>query len=185
MRSSVALSEDSDFEQILMLRDTGASQSLILDSTLPFSANSYTGSNVLVRRVELGYISVLLHSIYLKSNLVASFVNIGVRSQLHFRGVSMILGNYLAEGKVFPSPIVSEEPDWGSQNGLLQFSSTFPASAITCAQSQKFENVIDLSDSFLSSPQTVESELYISPVSIESNGSSNEGKLPLKVNGTQ
>ncbi len=116
-----------------MLRNTGAAQSLILDSTLPFSANLYTGCNVLVRRIELGYISVLLHSIYLNCNLVAGFVNIGVRSQLHFRGVSMILGNYLAEGKVFPSPVFSEEPDW--------FSSTFPACAITCAQSQNFENV--------------------------------------------
>lgn len=86
MRSSVALSEDSDFEQILMLRDTGAAQSLILDSSLPFSADSYTGSNILVRGIELGCISVPLHSIYLKSDLVSGFVNIGVRSQLPFRG---------------------------------------------------------------------------------------------------
>lgn len=155
MRSSVALCEDSDFKPVLMLRDTGAAQSLILDSVLPFSADSYTGSSVLVYGIELGCISIPLHSIHLKSDLVSGFVNIGVRSQLPVEGVSMILGNDLAGGKVFPSPIVSEEPDWSAQNGLMQFSATFPACAITCAQSQKSENVIDLSDSFLSSPQTI------------------------------
>lgn len=63
MKSSIALSEDSDFRPILMLRDTGAAQSLILDNVLPFSTDSYTGSSVLVRGIELGCISLPLHSI--------------------------------------------------------------------------------------------------------------------------
>lgn len=185
MRGSVALSENSDFRPLLMLRDTGAAQSLILDNVLPFSADSYTGSSVLVRGIELGCISIPLHSICLKSDLVSGCVSLGVRSKLPVEGVSMILGNDLAGGKVFPSPIVSEDPVRSAQNGLVQCSATFPACAVTRAQSQNFENVIDLSDSFLSSPQTVESEFYISPVSMEASGRSGDGKLPLKVNRTQ
>lgn len=37
----------------MMLRDTGAAQSLILESALPFSLKSYTGNDVLIRGIEI------------------------------------------------------------------------------------------------------------------------------------
>ncbi len=55
-RCTIALPDDSsDPRPILMLRDTGSAQSIILESTLPFSTKSYTGNNVLIRGIEMGY----------------------------------------------------------------------------------------------------------------------------------
>ena len=46
---------------VTILRDTGASQSLILADVLPFSADSATGASVLLQGVELGTVNVPLH----------------------------------------------------------------------------------------------------------------------------
>ena len=50
-----------------VLRDTRASQLLLLEGVLPLSNSSCTGSNVLLQGVELGVVSVPLHVIDLKS----------------------------------------------------------------------------------------------------------------------
>ena len=47
---------------IKILRDTGASQSLLVEGVLPFSDESATGDHVLVKGVELGFISVTLYT---------------------------------------------------------------------------------------------------------------------------
>ncbi len=165
MESAVALSNDSKFKSIVMLRDTGSAQSLILESVLPFSSQSYTGTEVLIRGVELGCVPVPLHTMYIKSNLISGPVKIGVRSHLPVEGVSMILGNDLVGGKVFPCPIVSAEPDVGAQTDVSKmFPSVFPACAVTRAHAQRFGDVVDISESFLpSSADVVESKLSVMP----------------------
>ncbi|KAJ8040086.1 hypothetical protein HOLleu_14281 [Holothuria leucospilota] len=57
--------------KIKILRDTGATQSLLLDGVLPLSDSTSTGANVLIQGVECGFISVPLHKINLKSDLVS------------------------------------------------------------------------------------------------------------------
>ena len=67
------MSLSSDFAQstpITILRDTGASQSLILADTLPFSEKASSGTSVLIQGVECGFVNVPLHNIYLFSDLV-------------------------------------------------------------------------------------------------------------------
>ena len=67
------VSLNSDFAQstpITILRDTGASQSLILADTLPFSEKTSSGTSVLIQGVECGFVNVPLHNIYLSSDLV-------------------------------------------------------------------------------------------------------------------
>ncbi|KAJ8047599.1 hypothetical protein HOLleu_06640 [Holothuria leucospilota] len=49
--------------KIKILRDTGATQSLLLDGVLPLSDSTSTGANVLIQGVECGFISVPLHKI--------------------------------------------------------------------------------------------------------------------------
>ena len=64
------VSLNSDFAQstpITILRDTGASQSLILADTLPFSEKTSSGTSVLIQGVECGFVTVPLHNIYLSS----------------------------------------------------------------------------------------------------------------------
>ncbi len=101
MSGFVSLSADSEVRPITILRDTGAAQSIILDSVLPFSAVTYTGSDVLVRGIELGCVKLPLHTVCLTSDLVSGVVELGVRSELPVEGVSFVLGNDLAGGKVF------------------------------------------------------------------------------------
>ena len=60
------VSLNSDFVQstpFTILRDTGASQSLILADTLPFSEKTSSGTNVLIQGVEYGFANMPLHNI--------------------------------------------------------------------------------------------------------------------------
>lgn len=179
----VSLSDNDEEKPIVMLRDTGAAQSLILESALPFSVNSYTGNDVLIRGIEMGCTPVPLHTVQLKSDLISGTVNIGVHSQLPVDGVSMILGNDLAGTKVFPYPIVSAEPNVNTPVAALsQFPTVFPACVVTRAQKKKFEDVVDLSSSFLAaSPDSVECKLFVKPQPLLSDEYMNANEIPLKV----
>ena len=87
---------------IYILRDTRATQSLLVEGILPLSEETATGAQVLIQGVELGIVSVPLHSIHLKSDLVSGEVVVGLRPTLPIEGVSLILGNDLAGEKVIP-----------------------------------------------------------------------------------
>ncbi|KAL1252650.1 hypothetical protein QQF64_017343 [Cirrhinus molitorella] len=75
---------DAPGQPVSILRDTGAAQSFILAGALPFSPETY-------------------------SDLVTGPARIRVRTELLVEGVSVILGNDLAGGKVFPCPIVVDK----------------------------------------------------------------------------
>ncbi|KAL5009579.1 hypothetical protein ScPMuIL_011884, partial [Solemya velum] len=90
----------TNLKPVKILRDTGASHSLILDGVVPLSEETSSGSSVLLQGVELGFVNVPLHCVYLKSDLVTGPVTIGVRPELPIEGVSLILGNDLAGEKV-------------------------------------------------------------------------------------
>ena len=107
------VSLNSDFAQstpITILRDTGASQSLILADTLPFSEKTSSGTSVLIQGVECGFVNVPLHNIYLSSDLVKGPVAVGIRQTLPFKGVHLLLGNDLAGDKVVVNPLVTNTP---------------------------------------------------------------------------
>ncbi len=93
---------DQDMVSIAMLRDTGSNQSFVLASFLPFSEESYCGSDILVQGIELGVLKVPLHNVYIRSGLVTGLVKLAVRHKLPVKGVALILGNDLAGGKVLP-----------------------------------------------------------------------------------
>jgi len=81
--------------------------------------------------------NVPLHTVHLKSGLVNGAVKLGVRRQLPVEGVDLIIGNDLAGGKVFPSPIVTHIPSVKEQSNLSTlYPSAFPARAVTRAQAQ-------------------------------------------------
>ncbi|KAJ8047942.1 hypothetical protein HOLleu_00064 [Holothuria leucospilota] len=125
--------------KIKILRDTGANQSLLLDGILPLSDSTSTGANVLIQGVECGFISVPLHKINLKSDLVSGSVIVGVRPTLPVKGVSLLLGNDLAGGKVVANAILTDKPcDYNNTEQLeKEFPNLFPACAVTRAMSQK------------------------------------------------
>lgn len=66
---SLVLDDFSETHPVKILRDTGAAQTLLLDSVLPFSEQTFTGRSVLLQGVELGVINVPLHLICFKSQV--------------------------------------------------------------------------------------------------------------------
>lgn len=148
----VSLTGDSgDQKPVLILRDTGAAQSVILSSVLPWSEESYCGSSVLLRGIEMGCVPVPLHTVHLTSDLVSGYFRIGVQSELPVHGVDLIMGNDLAGGKVVPVLEVLDKPDAQLSADVLgtTFPDAFPACAITRAQSRRLGTMVDLADSVL------------------------------------
>ena len=149
------VSLNSDFAQFTLittciLRDTGASQSLILADTLPLSEKTSSGTSVLTQGVECGFANVPLHNIYLSSDLIKGPVAVGIRQTLLFKGVHLLLGNDLAGDKVVVNPLVTDTPcmDQSPDPDL------YPSCAVTRAMAKKAmltenQSDVDLTDSFI------------------------------------
>lgn len=141
---------------VKILRDTAASQSLILEGFLPLNNKTAVGFNVPVRGFNLQDIGVPLHKIALRSDLWSGDAVVGVRPGFPISGVSFIMGNDLAENKVLitsevtPVPIVSYSPDKLAQNYPDVFTSYAVTRAASKHQSELINEDIDLSDTFLS-----------------------------------
>ena len=159
----VSLSSDlCNATPIKILRDTGASQSLVLADILPFSESSFSGFNVLIKGVDSSdYVTVPLHDVHLSSDLVSGPVRLGVRQSLPFEGVHLLLGNDLAGDKVIINPLVTDKPCLDQTPDPIEneVPDLFPACVVTRAMSKKTsdsqnmtmgnKNEVDLSDSFL------------------------------------
>ena len=85
--------DESSSQKVKILSDTGATQSLMLDSVLPFTENSFTGANVLISGIEMGVLEVPFHEVNIKSSLINGNIVIGMRTSLAVEGISLILGN--------------------------------------------------------------------------------------------
>ena len=101
---------------------------------LPFSGESSVGSSVPVVGFWLEDMVVPLHTVSLKSELVSCRVIVGLRPCFPVAGVSVILGNDLAGGRVFITPevtaiLVVQRPD----RLAMQHPMVFTACAVTRA----------------------------------------------------
>ena len=94
--------------------------------------------------MELGFISVPLHSIYLHSNLITGPVVVGIRSTLPVEGISLILGNDISGNKVTANLVIlkpsSGVKDSAFNDPSLQDSEVYPSCAITRAMARKLES---------------------------------------------
>ncbi len=142
--------KSTDQVKVKMLRDTGTTQSFVVAGVLPFSDQTFCGSNVLVQGIEMGLIKVPLHQVHVHSKLCTGFVKIAVRECLPVKGVELILGNDLAGGRVFPVLEVFDNPVLSDQTDELTeaYPEVFPACAVTRAQARKRDD-FDLSSSFI------------------------------------
>ena len=150
--------DENSSQKVKILRDTGATQSLMLDSVLPLTENSFTGANVLISGVEMGVLEVPLHEVNIKSSLINGNIVIGMRPSLPVEGISLILGNDLAGEKVMVDPRVVEKPrdDEETERLAEKFPGIFPASVVTRSMKAKKEAIkeqgkeeIGLSGTFL------------------------------------
>ncbi len=147
----VSLIGSTEKVPIRILRDTGASESFILESVLPFSQETDTGNRVLIRGIGLQTLSVPLHNVFFQSDLVNRSVVMGVRPSLPVEGVSVILGNNLAGDRVWrdvPSPpVVTTCPtSLGDMDISQQYPEVFVSCALTRAMSKKITDDEKLRD---------------------------------------
>ena len=141
---------------IKILRDTGASQSLILADILPFSEKTSSGTSVLIQGVECGTVNIPLHHVNLSSDLVTGPVVIGIKPSLPFKGVHLLLGNDLAGDKVVVNPLVTDTPNIGQTDDAIEqeIPDLYPSCAVTRAMAKKAilknsNSDIDLTDTFI------------------------------------
>ena len=140
---------------VRILRDTGAAQSFILSNVLPFSDENLSGSSVLVQGIEMGFVSVPLHQVHLACDLANGVFKVGVRPSLPVRGVTFLLGNDIAGGKVMPVLEVLERPEILQPDVLAQdFPEVFPVCAVTRAQARSLDEAVDLSDTLFATELT-------------------------------
>lgn len=125
---------------------TCARYSIARRVVLPFSDQSYCGSDLLVCVLR-----VPVHLVTLSCSLVSGPVHVGVRDQLPVSGVDLILRNDLAWKKVFPIvPEVTEIPTADvCISSPPDSPPVFPACVVTRTRAHKLGELIDLSDSFL------------------------------------
>ena len=112
---------------------------MLLADVLPFSVKSYFGESVLLQGVECDIVNVPLHRVFLTSDLVSGPVTVGVRTSLPIDGVHFLMGNDLAEGKVVPSPVVTDKPkiDEVIDPILEEMPDLYASCAVTRAMTQK------------------------------------------------
>ena len=141
---------------IKILRDTGASQSLILADILPFYEKTSSCISVLTQGVECGTVSIPLHYVNLSSDLVTGLVVICITPSLPFKGVHLLLGNDLAGDKVVVNPFVTDTPNIGQTDDLIEqeIPDLYPSCAVTRAMAKKAilknsNSDIDLTDTFI------------------------------------
>jgi hypothetical protein len=81
----------------------------------------------------------------LESDLICVLVVGGVRPSLPVKGVSFILGNYLAGEKVVPNPVICKQPRVEEPDGLSEkYPRLFPTCAVTHTMSKKVERFASL-----------------------------------------
>ena len=155
---------------IKILRDTGASQSLILADILPFSEKTSAGTSVLIQGVQCGTVNIPLHHVNLSSDLVTWLVVIGITPSLPFKGVHLLLGNDLAGDKVVVNPLVTDTPNIGQTDDPIEqaIPDLYPTCAVTRAMTKrailKNSNFdIDLTDTFIGQYFNNEIKKYLDP----------------------
>lgn len=148
--------EQSEKVPVTILRDTAAYHSFMLANVLPLSNETSCSSDLLVWGIKMSELHAPLHMIHLHSALVSGQVKVAVLPQFPISGVSFILGNDLAGGKVFPLPEVVSDPISSVSACCSPFASSavsvpnlFPVCAITRAQARKLGENVDLSESFM------------------------------------
>ena len=118
--------------------------------------------SVVAQGIEGGCVNVPLHKVNLASDLVTGSVFVDTRPTLPIKGVSLLLGNDLAAGKVVADPMVTSKPITLFNTEKLEevIPGIFPSFAVTRTMAKKAQEepkdckqstdvLVDLSDIFL------------------------------------
>ena len=122
---------------VVVLRDTGASQSLLLGK-VGECKGTFLHTYVLIKGVGGEFTSVPMYQVTLRSKVVSGLVSVGVVTSLPVPGVDLILGNDLAGDKVYADPEITTTPAVSRETEGLQITipGIFPACVVTRAQAR-------------------------------------------------
>ncbi len=95
--------ESEDQRPVTVLRNTGGSESFILSSVLPLSAESACDMSTVVSNWDEFRAHTRLR-VHVKSTLISGFIPVAVLSCFPLDGVDFIMGNDISGGKVYPAP---------------------------------------------------------------------------------
>ena len=96
---------------VVVLRDSGAAQTVMLNSVLPLSDDTDLHKSMVVECIGDGeYQSLPLHKVCLKSKHVIDDVIVGIVDKIPVDSVHMLLGNEFAGGQVNMCPVLCEMP---------------------------------------------------------------------------
>ena len=103
--------------KVSILRDTGASQSLLLRSKLPKGVIEATRETVMIEGIGGKRVKIPLCKITLKSQWKNGPIQVGVVDKLPMKGISLILGNEVKTKKCHPKKMAkmsakNEEKKW-------------------------------------------------------------------------
>ena len=139
-----------------MLRDTGASQTLLLEGTIKTGPDTHTGDHVIVTGVNGVATTLPLHRVKLDSDLIKRDVVVGLTATLPVAGVQLLLGNDVAGSKVVmgPNPIVTEKVVESAGDEALEdeFPDIFPACVVTRSKAKEKtlnQREVDLGKTFM------------------------------------
>lgn len=155
MDGFVSVSRDGVKIPVKILRDTAASQSFILEGVLPLNSVTAVGSDVPVRSFNMQDIGVPLHRIMIESDLWSGDAVVGARPGFPISGVSVIMGNDLAGGRVLvtpevtPVPVVCNRPDELAREYPNVFTSCAVTRAAAKREKEQDKDDINLSESFM------------------------------------
>ena len=136
-KGAVSESQEESPVPITILRDTGATQTLLQKGVLKLGNSTFTGRFTVVRGIGSGYENAPLHRIYLYSDLVSKYVTVAEVGSLPLVGIDLLLGNDVAGTRV--TPVVLEEPSESVEVQELEaeFPEVFTACVVTRSQAQK------------------------------------------------
>lgn len=156
---SVLLSETDVRHPVIILWDTGAAKSFLLEGIASLYGMSACGTNVLVKGVDLCMTVVPLDNVLLTTPDFTGFICVAVQPHLPVPGISFILGNDIVIEEVVPLPKVVPEPMLCSNDVAVELPKVFSACVFTYDQRRKFAD-IDLTDTFMSDSPSNTPSLY-------------------------
>ncbi|XP_066952487.1 uncharacterized protein [Macrobrachium rosenbergii] len=127
-------------EEVVILRDTGAAQTLLLESVVPPDVEICENELVLLDGFPDSVVSCPLITIKLKCSIIVGEVKVAAVKNLPIAGIGLVLGNDLAKGKVGTDPLLICNPVDSEFEKPLDFvDEVLPVSAVTRAQSKELK----------------------------------------------
>ena len=160
---SVSFPSSSEKVEVKILRDTGGSQSMLLEAVLPKGVVVEGRESVLVGGFPDSIVPSPLVNVILDSSLVKGPVKVALVKTLPIKGVDFVLGNDLAHNRVSTDPIVVYKPEVEKDNCNF-VDEVLPVNVVTRSKGKIAleEQDLNISDLFDNCDRIIPSEEEIS-----------------------